>query len=115
LNGFKFIINEKYFSLYNNNIYYGSDIYINDLYIFDLEMLMFNINSKINRLDNQYSSYLWNCWLGHINQIKITKLHEEGCFDPSDYTSYKTCEACLLEKMKKKNFTRKSKRINELC
>ena len=39
---------------YNNDIYYGSGIYTNSLYIFYLNMPIFNINSKKNKLDNQY-------------------------------------------------------------
>jgi hypothetical protein len=56
--GFKFIIEKKYCSLYNNCISYGFGNYINDLYILDFETLLFNINCKKNRLDNQYPSYL---------------------------------------------------------
>ena len=58
LNAFNFIIEEKYCSFHNNNAYYRLGIFINDLYIFYLEMLLFNINSKKNKLYNQYSSYL---------------------------------------------------------
>jgi len=65
-------------SFYNNYVYYGFGIYTNSLYIFDLEMHKFNINSKKNILDNQYLYYLWHCRLGHINEIRIIKLHKEG-------------------------------------
>jgi hypothetical protein len=58
LNACNFIIEGKYCSFHNNNAYYRLGIYINDLYIFYLEMLLFNINSKKNKLYNQYSSYL---------------------------------------------------------
>jgi hypothetical protein len=58
LNAFNFIIDGKYCSSNNNNAYYRLGIYINDLYIVYLEMLLFNINSKKNKLYNQYSSYL---------------------------------------------------------
>jgi len=34
LNAFKFIIEGKYYSFHNNNIYYRLGIYTNDLYIF---------------------------------------------------------------------------------
>jgi hypothetical protein len=46
LNEFKFIIEDIYYSFYNNNnIYYESSIYTNSLYIFDFDMPILNINS----------------------------------------------------------------------
>jgi hypothetical protein len=36
------------------------------------------MNSKKHILDNQYPYYLWHCRLGHINEIRITKLYKEG-------------------------------------
>ena len=51
-NGFRFIIKGKYYSFYNNDIYYRYDN-INGLYIPDFEMSKFNITSKKNKLDNQ--------------------------------------------------------------
>jgi len=82
LNRFKFIIETKYYSFYNNDVHYGSGNYINSLYELNLEIPTFNINIKRNKLDNPYPSYLWYCSLGHINEIRITKLHKEGYFDP---------------------------------
>ena len=59
LNRFKFIIKRKYCSFYNNRVFfYGYGDYTNGWYILDFEMLMFKINYKKNRLDNQYPSYL---------------------------------------------------------
>jgi hypothetical protein len=48
---------------------------MNSLYILDLD-----INNKKNKLDNQYLSHLWYCRLGHINDIRITKLNKEKIF-----------------------------------
>ena len=67
MNEFKFIIKGKYYSLYNNDIYYGSNTYTNNLYIPDLEMLRFNLNGKNNILNNQFPCYLWYCKIYHIN------------------------------------------------
>jgi len=77
-------------------------------------MLMFKINYKKNRLDNQYPSYLWHYRLDHINKIRISKLHKEGYFDHFDYELHETCEACLLDKMTITSFTGKSERSKEL-
>jgi hypothetical protein len=38
---------------------------------------MFNINSKKNKLDKQYTNYLWHCRLCHINETRITELYRE--------------------------------------
>jgi hypothetical protein len=114
LNGFKFIIEKKCCSFYNNNIHYGSGNYINSLYELNLEIPTFNINIKRNKLDNPYPSYLWHSSLGHINEIRLTKLHKEGYFDPFDYESYDICESCLLGKITKTPFTWKSKRLKKL-
>ena len=78
MNGFKFIIKEKYCSFYKNDIYYGSSIHTNGFYTSDLEMPMFNINSKKNILDNQYSYFLWHYKLCHINKTRTTKLRKQG-------------------------------------
>ena len=59
-NGFIFIIENKYCSFYNNDIYYGSSNYTNCLYVLNLEIPIFNINVKRNKLDNSYPSYLWH-------------------------------------------------------
>jgi len=55
LDGFKIIIEDKYYSFYNKDVHYRSSIYMNNLYTLGLEMPMFNIKSKRNRLGNQYS------------------------------------------------------------
>jgi hypothetical protein len=59
-NKFKFIIEGNFFSFHNNDVYYGSSIYMNDLYILDFEMLMFKINlSQIYEL-SQINLILWD-------------------------------------------------------
>jgi hypothetical protein len=97
--------------IYNNDVYYRFNIYTNYLYIHNLEMSLFNINIKKNRIDNQYSSYLWYCKLGHINETRITKLYKEWYFDAFDYESH---EICLFYMMTKTLFTRKNERSKKL-
>jgi len=59
-NKFKFIIEGNFFSFHNDDVYYGSSIYMNDLYILDLETLMFKINlSQIYEL-SQINLILWD-------------------------------------------------------
>jgi hypothetical protein len=55
MNGFKFIIKSKCCSFYDNDVYYGSGRYTNGLHIPNLEMSMFNISSKMNKLDKKIS------------------------------------------------------------
>ena len=54
LNEFKFIIEDKYYSFYNDDVCYESGIYTKCLYILNFEMLMFNRHNKKNILNNQY-------------------------------------------------------------
>jgi hypothetical protein len=54
LNEFKFIIEDKYHSFYNDDVRYESGIYTKCLYILNFEMLMFNRHNKKNILNNQY-------------------------------------------------------------
>jgi hypothetical protein len=77
-------------------------------------MLKFTINDNNNIYGNQYPYYLWHCRLGYITETRITKLYIKKIFDPFDYKSYGTYKTCLLGKMTKTPFTRKSERTNEL-
>jgi len=78
MNGFKFIIKSKCYSFYDNDVYYGSGRYTNGLHIPNLEMSMFNISSKMNKLDKKYPYYLWHCRLYHINETRITMLYKKN-------------------------------------
>jgi hypothetical protein len=49
--------------------------------------------------------------LSHINETIITKQNKERYFD---FFYYDTCESCLLGKMTKTSFTRKSEMSKEL-
>jgi hypothetical protein len=114
LNGFKFVIEEKYYFFIIMMFFYRYDDYTNCLYIFDFEILKFIITNKKNRLDNQYPLSLWHCRLGHINEMRIIELHKEKYFNNFGYDSYETYKACLLGKMTKTYFTGKSERSKEL-
>ena len=54
--------------------------------------------------DNDSSTYLWHCRLGHIGVKSTKKLHTDGLLESLDYESFKTCEPCLLGKMTKTPF-----------
>ena len=68
---------------------------------------MYTLN-KYPKMDNVNHTYLWHCKLGHVNKNKIDKLTKEGILDINDYESLLTCESCLLGKMTKSSFKKKS-------
>ena len=65
-------------------------------------------------ITNLNSIDLWHYRLGHINEKRISKLHQVGLLNSFDFESYDTCESCLLGKMTKDLFTGHSERANEL-
>ena len=64
-----------------------------------------NITTKKFKSNDLNSTYLWHCRLGHINEKRISKLHQVGVLNSFDFESYDTCESCLLGKMTKDPFT----------
>ena len=70
-----------------------------------------NINKRLKTNDSN-QTYLWHCRLGHINENRISKLHQDGFLDKFDFESYDECEACLLGKMTKALFTKMGERAN---
>ena len=64
--GFSFIIKNNTCS-----IYYGDAHLSNGLYIL-------NINTKRFRFNDLKTTYLWHCHFGHINEKRISKLHQDG-------------------------------------
>ena len=78
------------------------------VYIIFFLKIIFSIYKRL-KLDNQLLFQFWHCRLGHINKIRIIKLHKNGYYDPFDYESYETCETYLMGKMTKTSFKRKDK------
>ena len=56
------------------------------------------------RVDNDSSTFLWHCRLGHIGVKRMKKLHANGLLDSVDFESLDTCEPCLMGKMSKTPF-----------
>ena len=113
-NGFSFIIKGQCCSIYLNEIFYGSAQLFNGLYILNLDMPIYNINTKRAKLIEFNPTYLWHCRLGHANEKRISKLHKDGLLDPFDFESYGTCESCLLGKMTKCPFKGHNERASDL-
>jgi len=112
--GFSFIIKNNCCSIYLNDIFYATAQMNNGLYVLDLEMPIYNINTKRMKPNELNPTYLWHCRLGHINEKRISKLHKDGLLDSFDYESYETCRSCLIGKMTKSPFTGKGERANDL-
>ena len=116
--GFSFIIKNNNFSIFHKDMFYANDYLQDDLYVMNLQKSnnshAYNITTKKFKSNDLNSTYLWHCRLGHINEKRISKLHQVGLLNSFDFESYDICESCLLCKMTKDPFTGHSKRANEL-
>ena len=118
LDGFDFIIKNNNCSIFKRGLYYGNAYLANGLYILNIEQTnqesIYNINTKRFKSNDLNETYFWHCRLGHINEKRITKLHQDGLLHSFDLESFETCESCLLGKMTKKPFTKQCERSNDL-
>ena len=112
--GFSFIIKDNCCSIYLNDMFYASVQMVNGLYVLNLDMPIYNINTKRIKNNDCNPTYLWHCRLGHINENRISKLHKDGVLDSFDFESYETCESCLMGKMTKAPFKGHVERANVL-
>jgi hypothetical protein len=88
---------------------------VNVLYVLDLEdKFICNINAKRARLNDLNLTFIWHCFLGHINEKHIERLHKDGLLNLFDFESFDTCESCLLGKITKTPFTGQSERASDL-
>ena len=70
---------------------------LNGLFLIDLDSNIthiHNVNAKKIKLDDDMSTYMWHCRLGHIGVKRMKKLHSDGLLESLD-----TCEPCLMGKM----------------
>ena len=86
----------------------------NGLHVLEHDTPIYNINTKRFKPNNENLTYLWHCRLGHINENRISRLHQNGLLDSFDFESYEACESCLLGKMTKAPFTGKGERASDL-
>ena len=114
MEGFHFIIKNNGCSFYLNEMFYGSSQLQNGLYVLNLDMPIYNINTKRFKSNDSNPTYLWHCRLGHINEKRIQKLHSDGLLNSFDFESFDICESCLLGKMTKEPFSGHNERANDL-
>ena len=113
-NGFMFAFGNNGCEI--SKMVYGSRGIIDGLYLLDLNRPVCSIdgNNKRPKISNTSITYRWHCRLGHINENRIKKMHEHGCLGQFDLESIDTCESCLVGKMIKVPFTKKSERASDL-
>jgi hypothetical protein len=88
---------------------------VNGLYVLDLEdKSVCNINAKRAQLNDLNLTFIWHCCLGHINEKRIERLHNDGLINSFDFESFDTCKSCLLGKMTKAPFTGQSESASDL-
>ena len=111
VDGFHFIIKNNIFSIYNADIFYGNAHLSNGLYVLNLEQPkpIYNIDTKRLKSNDLNPTYFWHYRLGHVNEKRILKLHQDGLIH-----SFETCESCLLGKMTKAPFAGHSERASDL-
>ena len=109
---YKFIIKDNFCDIIMNDttIMHGQLKY--DIYIISRSVSVMYTPSKYPKIDNISESYLWHCWLGHVNKNRIDRLIKERVFEIDDCESLSTCESCLVGKMTKSPFKKKSKRAS---
>ena len=114
---FSFIIKNNTCSIYYDDIFYGDAHLSNGLNILNHDnpnaKSIYNINTK--RFTNDLNTtYLWHCRLGHINEKRISKLHQDELLHSFNFESYEVSESCFLGKITKAPFTSHSERVDDL-
>jgi hypothetical protein len=106
-------LKNNYYSVYLDNII--DDHALNGLLNLDSSNTHdHNIDAKRRKFDNDSTTYLWYCRLGHIGVKRMKELHADGLLESLDYESFETCEPCLMGKMTKTPFSRTMERATDL-
>src|SRR6266566_1422197 len=103
-------------SIYMSNIFYGHAPEVRGLFLLNLDndTHVYNIDAKRCRIDNDNTTFLWHCRLGHIGVKRMRKLHADGLLESLDFESLDTCEPCLMGKMTKTPFSGTMERASDL-
>ena len=115
--GYSFKSENNGCSIYMNNIFYGHAPMLNGLFLLDLDSSIthiHNVDAKRIKLDNDISTYMWHCRLGHIGVKRMKKLHSDGLLESLDFESFDTCEPCLMGKMTRTPFSGSMERVTNL-
>ena len=115
--GYSFKSENNGCSIYMSNIFYGHAPLVNGLFLLSLDSgdtHIHNVNTKRCKVDNDSSTYLWHCRLGHIGIKRMKKLHSDGLLESLDFESFDTCEPCLMGKMTRTPFSGIMERASDL-
>ena len=52
---------------------------------------IYNIDTKRIKTNELNPTYLWHCRLGHVNEKRVSRLHQQGVLGSFDLESYDTC------------------------
>ena len=78
--GFSFIIKNNNCSIFHKDMFYANAYLQDGLYVMNLQKPnnshVYNITTKKFKSNDLNSTYLWHCRLGHINEKRISKLHQ---------------------------------------
>ena len=98
-----------------NNTFYGHAPNVNGLLnLGRSDTHVHNVEAKRCRVDNNNTTFLWHCRLGHIGVKRMKKLHANGLLDSLVFESLDTCEPCLMGKMTKTPFSRIMEQATDL-
>ena len=90
------------YSVYMNDTFHGHAPYVNgSLNLGRSNTHVHNIDAKRCRVNNDSTTFLWHCRVGHIGVKCMKKLHADGLLESLDYESFDACEPCLMGKMTK--------------
>src|SRR5664279_505828 len=115
--GYSFKSENKGCSIYMSNIFYGHAPIVNGLFLMNLDSSnshILNIDTKRCKTNDDNTTYLWHCRLGHIGVKRMKKLHSDGLLESLDFESFDTCEPCLMGKMTKTPFSGTMERASDL-
>ena len=91
--GYSFKSENNGCSIYMGNIFYGHAPIVRCLFLLNLDSddtHVHNIDAKRCRVDNDSTTFLWNCRLGHIGVKRMKKLHADGLLESLDFESLGT-------------------------
>ena len=96
--GYSFKSENNGCSFYMNNIFYGHAPLVDGLFLLNLDSSdthVHNVNAKRLKVNDDNTTYLWHCRLGHIGLKRMKKLHSNGLLETLDFESFGTCEHAL--------------------
>ena len=99
------------------NIFYGHAPIVRGLSLLNLDSddtHVHNIDAKRCRVDDDRTTFLRHCRLGHIGVKRVKKLHADGLLESLDFESLDTCQPCPMGKMTKTPFCGTMERASDL-